>query len=366
MNSRLRFPGVVLYLIALAGFTIPIAETVMAVEPSRPVYIFQVPLVEGLTIVIADRYAGGDFELIKTVTSVDAKAITVTVLSDEPTVCAGEVFGRHGRRRSESRRAVLREDMERAHAIRFGFTTCVSEPEFNPGTSAINVSSSVLRQLKAEGQSNLSIMREASRSLVSGVLTRIERGSVSLKVIVNDKQIELAAIHARWHSSVADMEYWILDDVGNPLMLRAKKNGKVELDVVKLSFPTGDTTARLERDLSERGRTVTYGIYFDSASDRIKEESERVLKDIADVMTKNPAWKLSVEGHTDNLGGDAYNVDLAKRRAAAVKQALVEQYKIDEKRLHPAGFGASKPKDTNETLQGRALNRRVELVRIGH
>ncbi len=111
---------------------------------------------------------------------------------------------------------------------------------------------------------------------------------------------------------------------------------------------------------------MTYGIYFDSASDRIKEESERVLKDIADVMTKNPTWKLSVEGHTDNLGGDTYNVDLAKRRAAAVKQALVEHYKIDEKRLHPAGFGASKPKDTNETLQGRALNRRVELVRIGH
>jgi outer membrane protein OmpA-like peptidoglycan-associated protein len=80
-------------------------------------------------------------------------------------------------------------------------------------------------------------------------------------------------------------------------------------------------------------------------------------------MKKNPAWKLKVEGHTDNIGGDAQNLDLSKRRAASVKQALVSRYGIDAKRLATSGYGAGRPKDTNETLQGRALNRRVELTR---
>ncbi len=88
-----------------------------------------------------------------------------------------------------------------------------------------------------------------------------------------------------------------------------------------------------------------------------------MLKEIADVMAKNPAWKLSVEGHTDNIGGAASNQDLSARRAAAVRQALVGGHHVAADRLTPAGFGASRPKETNDTLEGRARNRRVELVR---
>jgi outer membrane protein OmpA-like peptidoglycan-associated protein len=106
-----------------------------------------------------------------------------------------------------------------------------------------------------------------------------------------------------------------------------------------------------------------YGIYFDFASDKIKPESEPVLQEIAQVMQRNPTWKLRVEGHTDNIGGDAYNMDLSQRRAAAVKEALVTRYRIVAERLDPAGFGATRPKESNDTLQGRARNRRVELAR---
>ncbi len=87
------------------------------------------------------------------------------------------------------------------------------------------------------------------------------------------------------------------------------------------------------------------------------------MKAIADLMTQNPGWQLSVEGHTDNIGTEAYNLDLSKRRAAAVKQALVERYHITANRLATVGFGASRPKEGNDTLAGRARNRRVELVR---
>lgn len=202
--------------------------------------------------------------------------------------------------------------------------------------------------------------------MVPGVLTRVESEPVPYKVIVNDVQSEIAVVHARWQSDQRDREYWILDDVSNPLVLRTSSNGKAFQEVVKLSFPTGDQAVRLERDLSGQGRTVVYGIYFDFASDHIKEESEPELKEIADVMMKNPTWRLAVEGHTDNLGGTEANLQLSQRRAAAVAKALGERYKIRSTRLEPAGFGEMKPKATNETLEGRALNRRVELVRISH
>ncbi len=80
-------------------------------------------------------------------------------------------------------------------------------------------------------------------------------------------------------------------------------------------------------------------------------------------MTDNPDWKLRVDGHTDNIGGDAHNLDLSKRRAASVKSALVERYHISADRLTTNGFGASSPIDRNDTLEGRARNRRVELSR---
>jgi outer membrane protein OmpA-like peptidoglycan-associated protein len=80
-------------------------------------------------------------------------------------------------------------------------------------------------------------------------------------------------------------------------------------------------------------------------------------------LKDNPDWKLTVEGHTDNIGGDPYNLDLSKRRALAVKEALIAQYGIATDRLTNAGFGASRPVESNDTLEGRARNRRVELVR---
>jgi len=119
----------------------------------------------------------------------------------------------------------------------------------------------------------------------------------------------------------------------------------------------------MEQKLQTEKRVKVYGIYFDFGSDVMKPQSEPVLEEISQVMRDNPDWNLSVEGHTDNIGGDAYNLDLSNRRAAAVKQALVNRFRIGPQRLSPAGFGAPRPVATNDTVEGRALNRRVELVR---
>jgi len=296
------------------------------------------------------------------VTRVDAASVTVALSTDERSDACPDGTARGGRPRSSGLRVILREDLEQAHALWHEFEPCPSVPERHPGATAISISARVLRELNTRGQTALDATTSAA-GMVAGVLTRIEKGTIPFTVIVNDQLLELPAVHARWHSSVGDREYWILDDTANPLILRASYNGNPFIEVVKLSFPTGDTAARIARDLGKQGRVVLYGIYFDSATDRLKAESDAVLGDIAKALQQNPAWSLSVEGHTDNLGGDAYNLDLSKRRAAAVKQALVSRFNVDAARLQTNGFGDSKPKDTNETLEGRARNRRVELTR---
>ena len=122
--------------------------------------------------------------------------------------------------------------------------------------------------------------------------------------------------------------------------------------------------ARLEQALLEDGRAQIPDIYFSSGSDRIREESEPVLLEIANVLKRHPDWKLNVEGHTDSLAADDFNLDLSKRRAAAVKNALVTRHGIDAARLTPEGFGETRPRASNATPVGRADNRRVELVRM--
>jgi outer membrane protein OmpA-like peptidoglycan-associated protein len=115
--------------------------------------------------------------------------------------------------------------------------------------------------------------------------------------------------------------------------------------------------------LMSSGRYVTRGILFDPDSDRIKPESAPVVKMIAKGLEANPALKLLIEGHTDSTGDADHNLDLSKRRAEALKSVLAAQFKIDASRLTTAGLGATKPVDTNDTPQGRAQNRRVDLVK---
>src|SRR5262249_12974481 len=101
----------------------------------------------------------------------------------------------------------------------------------------------------------------------------------------------------------------------------------------KINFPVEN---KIENDL-KKGRAEIYGIYFDFDSDRIRGESEPVLAEIADVLKKEPEWKLSVEGHTDNVGGDQHNLDLSQRRAASEIDALVPRSQASRDRLSPAG-----------------------------
>src|SRR4029450_7763784 len=97
------------------------------------------------------------------------------------------------------------------------------------------------------------------------------------------------------------------------------------------------------------GRVEIPDIFFRSDSDEIREESDRRLTEIAGVLKKHPDWKLKVEGHTDSIAADDYNVKLSQRRATAVKNALVKKFGIDTARLTPEGFGETRPRAPNDT-----------------
>ena len=116
--------------------------------------------------------------------------------------------------------------------------------------------------------------------------------------------------------------------------------------------------------LAEKGRVATQGIYFDTGSDRLRPESSATLKEIGTMLKDHPELKLTIEGHTDNVGKAESNQTLSEQRAAAVRQFLVETYQIDAARLQAQGLGQSKPAGSNDTAEGRQQNRRVELVKM--
>ena len=115
--------------------------------------------------------------------------------------------------------------------------------------------------------------------------------------------------------------------------------------------------------LSADGRLALQGIYFDTGSDKIRPESSGTLAEIAAMMEEHGELKITIEGHTDNVGDAAANQKLSEARAAAVVSALsAAPYKVSADRLASAGFGASKPAKPNDTPENRQANRRVELV----
>lgn len=118
----------------------------------------------------------------------------------------------------------------------------------------------------------------------------------------------------------------------------------------------------LERNLADTGRATLYGINFDFNSDVIKPESKPTLDKVTTIMKEKSDWKFSIEGHTDNVGGESFNQTLSEKRAASVLKYL-SAAGIDVSRLNSKGFGLSKPIAANDSEAGRAQNRRVELVK---
>ncbi len=236
------------------------------------------------------------------------------------------------------------------------------------GATMFSLSSRSFRELKSNGQSRHRYLeiagnwqggRQILRHDDDGALGDVDARTRSL--LINDRPADVPVLEVS--GVVGQTKTWarVLDDENFPLVIKYEvpRDG-FSVEYLKVSFPTeGD----LENTLATEKHVDVYGIYFDFASDVLRPESEPVLREIADALAKHADWRLRIQGHTDNIGGDAVNLDLSRRRSDAVKKALTDRYAIDTRRLTTEGFGASQPKEPNDTIAGRAKNRRVELVR---
>lgn len=351
----------------------------------------RIPLVPGLTIVTAIEQPTGDYESIKRVLAVDAQRVLLHYSAQfVATDALGEVEPQGVLTRTEVDRRVRRADLENSTLYLQQFAEHM--PVLIAGTTAIGTSRQVLRSLKRDGRSEITVFQMPLKGMgpanpldrqpgemdfrLPGTIERVSPSPVMLDLIVNDRRVQLPAVRAKGMLAIEDSDFHFLDDEANPLALRFEI-GKSRLRVIRISFPPGAVPAgggsgdgggpspNLEQALAREGRFDTYGIYFDFGSAALRPESDQALQAIADALKKNPAWTLRLVGHTDGVGTDAVNLDLSRRRAAAARDALVARYGIAAARLSSDGVGARQPKAPNSTLDGRALNRRVELVRGG-
>jgi OmpA-OmpF porin, OOP family len=146
----------------------------------------------------------------------------------------------------------------------------------------------------------------------------------------------------------------------------AEFTGKYQLIIVQKDAMKQDVVANAEalaKDIRSAGHVAVEGIYFDTGKATIKPESANSIKEIAKLLKADPALNVFVVGHTDNVGGVDSNLKLSQARAEAVMQSLVGEHGIAAARLSAHGCGQFAPVASNDAEDGRAKNRRVELVK---
>jgi OOP family OmpA-OmpF porin len=139
------------------------------------------------------------------------------------------------------------------------------------------------------------------------------------------------------------------------------KDGKERIFISNIKVAEGGIDLR--RTLISEGKVSTNGILFDSGSANLQPQSMGIIRQISQVMLQESGMSLKIVGHTDADGNDATNLELSRKRAEAVKNALTSIYNIPSERLSSEGKGESEPVSDNNTTDGKALNRRVEFIK---
>ena len=169
----------------------------------------------------------------------------------------------------------------------------------------------------------------------------------SLKVYVDrERMANVPEMTLRPDQKVAALGFRFWRYGEDPLItnVRFAEGGKPKVDMMSTPF-------------------VTHGIQFDSGSDHMKPESAPVLRQVSTYLKENPEVMVTITGHTDDVGETPANQTLSEKRAAAVAASLSTDFGIDASRLTPAGKGESQPIAKNDSLEGKAMNRRVEFAK---
>lgn len=199
------------------------------------------------------------------------------------------------------------------------------------------------KQEDAKEPSRVQIQRNYENAIAKiggSVVGRDDDGNVHLKVARNGQEIW---VHVNAY-------------ITSQYTVHIVEKGAMKQDVAA-------DAAALGAGIKAEGRIAVYGITFDTGKADLKPASEPTLAEIAKLLKSQPALKLHVVGHTDNVAGIELNLKLSQARAEAVVQALVAKHGIAAGRLRAQGVGPVAPVASNDTEAGRAKNRRVELVK---
>jgi OOP family OmpA-OmpF porin len=196
--------------------------------------------------------------------------------------------------------------------------------------------------------SPLQIARNAEGALRTAGYTVVVSGKITNDV-GNHVPTVVASKGGQWVQVVTDTG-------GRAYIMSAVREAGMKQEV------TADANA-MAAEIQKTGHVAVYGINFDTGQSTIKAESDTVLQQIVAVLATNPSWKMRIEGHTDDVGTKAMNDGLSTRRSGSVEAWLVA-HGVANARLTHAGYGATRPVGDNKTEEGRAKNRRVELVKI--
>lgn len=361
-----------------SGMLMPSLTGLLAIAMLPAVTLAQevthIPLVSGLTLVSATQLTTGDQENLVTVGEVSAQGANY-----------GWTFTQKKGNTTETgtfRRFVRIEDLTSAPRLNAVFFS--NDVDRFPGSTAFSMSRAVLEKLKGGATVPYSFAKVdgvdvgtgmagaiggllRTRVYMRGSLTPVASGLKHMSLLVNGKRVTVPVTQARGSFALRvqklEGDFFILDDAQHPLLLRAVVGGYA-FQMIRVDFPNaGAASKTVEADLVAKCRAEIPGVYFDLGSADLRPESAAALSEIGRVMGSHADWKLSVEGHTDAVGTAASNLALSRRRAEAVKAALSSRYRVAASRLTAAGFGQTVPREPNTTLEGRARNRRVEVVR---
>lgn len=187
----------------------------------------------------------------------------------------------------------------------------------------------------------LKIMRNVQNALAK----------VGGKVLYEDSHISTIMIQKDGKETWVEVKPW---QTGYELFIVEKEAMKQEV--------VADATA-MGNDINATGHVSVYGIYFDTGKSEVKPESDAAISEIAKLLKDDGALKVYVVGHTDNVGTFGANMKLSVDRAEAVVKSLSGRYAIATARLKAHGVASLAPVSTNDTEEGKAKNRRVELVK---
>jgi outer membrane protein OmpA-like peptidoglycan-associated protein len=238
-----------------------------------------------------------------------------------------------------------------------------------PNTTSLGTSTAIVDELRNTGKANAALVYNSALAVMPGQFTLVGK-DMTMPLMIDGQTVQVPVIHATGAFSKgkakAAGDFYFLANRNNPILIQynvqftGEKAPRTE-SIVQVSIGAAARGA-MEQALATKRTYDLYGIHFDFGKASIRPDTASLLDEIAKTLGHNPLWTLKIVGHTDSIGDPALNQTLSLKRAEAIKMALVKRG-IAATRLATDGVGQNQPKTTNDTLEGRAVNRRVELTR---